>query len=184
MNKLLYIDDKGELKITEYGLAIREFSDIWNRDKSENRGKAIKDISFCWFCISMSSNNPYREYNRKERIERVMDAVYGGAIDYASDALLVKAVERMREFDKSLAKDFLRTTINSLYKEKEFLSGANLDERDGNGKLIHNIKQYNDLVKGMADTLKSLSELTKMIENDELNYQSKIRGDGRREFDL
>ncbi len=182
--RLLKVDEDGNVNYDNNILGFEAFLNLWQRDKTTNKEEAIKEIAFVYFITSMNSDNQFREYGSTERIEVVSKIIFGKQVDYSKDEVISRAIETMLELDKSFAKDFLRSTIGRVDKLKSHLDDIDLDERDNNGKLIHNAKQYHDILVKQIDLIKSLKEAVKMVDSEDVSEDGKIRGDARRELDI
>jgi len=182
--RLIKLDEDGNVAYDNKLLTFDAFLTLWQRDKTPNKEEAIKEISFVYLITSMNEDNQFREYGSAERIRVVSKVVFGKQVDYSKDADISKAIETMLELDKSFSKDYLRSTIGRVDKLKSHLDDIDLNERDNNGKLVHNAKQYHDILVKQIDLIKSLKEAIKMVDSEGIDSDAKIRGNARRELDI
>lgn len=182
MNKfMIYDKSEQKLKFSPLALTIKAFKDLWDRDNSEDKEVAISELSFCYFAVSMSPDNPYRETDRENRIEQIIEDLYEGSEINAEDPLILGAVEKMKDLDKSVEKELLRTANSSAYKLINFLNSADLEATDKNERPVHDAKKYKSMLDDMSSTVKSLKELKEMVEEGEAEG-SNLRGGDKPEF--
>jgi len=182
--RLIKVNSKGKIEFDDKLLGVDAFFQIWDRDESENKEMAIKEISFVYFITSMNPDNSFREYHKNERVKVVADLVFGYSVDYRDDKVINNAVNSMITLDKSHTKEFLRDIINNIGKLRNFLTAVDLDERDLNGKLIHNPKQYSDILSKQTELLKSLKGAIDMVDEESNLSENKLRGDVRKELEF
>jgi hypothetical protein len=182
--RLFKINEFNKVVYSEKVMGISAFFKLWNRDTTDDKEQALNEITFIYFIVSMNKDNPFRDYGRVERVKAASDACFGTQIDYKKDAVMTDAISTMLNLEKSATKDYLRDTISNIDKLRKFLTGVNLDERDANNKLIHNPKQYSDILKSQTDLLKGLKEALRMVDEEEDDEETKIRGGAKRELDI
>jgi hypothetical protein len=184
MSKLFKLNDENTLEFTEHALGIGPFYDLWHRDLTVKKERAMKELTFVYCIVSMNPDNSYREFPSKQRVSLASQTIFGKEVNYMTDKTMTKAIDAMLEVDKSFAKEFLRSIINNIGKLKNFLSAVDLDEKDINGKPIYNMKQYSDTLSKQADLLKSMQEAIKLVDEEKADKDARIRGDARRETDI
>jgi len=183
-NKLFKFDVHNNLEFSEFALGVGAFYDLWHRDLSDTKEKAVKEMTFVYCIASMNPDNPFREYPSNERVKLASDLVFGKEVSYKNDKIMTKAILSLIEVEKSFARDFLRGVITNIGKLKNHLNAIDLNERDVNGKPIHNIKQYSDTLSKQTDLLKSMQEAIKAVDAEVASEEAKIRGDARGEVDI
>lgn len=184
MNKLINYDNKEQkLIFSPYALTLKAFKKIWDRDSSEDKGQAISDLSFCYFVTSMSSENPYREVKKSERIQQILNDLYSDDELNPTDPVILEAVDQMNQLDKSIEKSLLRTAYNGLYELKDFLEKADLSLLDKNDRPVHDAKKYKSMLDDMASSVKNMKELKELVEDGE-KESSDLRGGDKPEFNL
>lgn len=183
--KMFYYDTNiKDVSFKAEALTISAFKNIWDRDESENKEQAKGELAFCYFVVSMSPANPYREYSKKERIKNVIEDLYKKNPINVTDPYIIDAIEQMKKYESSAEKNFLRTAFNSLDNLREYLETVDLGERDNNDRLVHNPKQYNDILNSAASTLEALQKSKLMVDKAEIDLSNKIRGEGKEEYDI
>jgi len=171
-SELLYINEDNEVVISAELLSIDIFDKIWNgNDNVVSR----KKIALVFYIGSMDKKNPFRLYEKKDRINEACKLLGIGIDKEVEEALRIYIGAT-----KTLGKDFLRSAINNIYKLMEHLNGIDLDERDSIGKLIHNPKQYADILKGQTKVLKDLEDALKMVDSE--MEGSNLRGGAKQEI--
>ena len=182
MDGVLYIDDDGGVKISEYGLSLEPLANLWRRDTSKHKERAYKEISFIVFPTSMSRKNPYREYPKKERIDALNKDIFNGEADLG-DALLADAIKFVVERTRSLSKEHLSNAIEALNNIGKYIKSVDLTATDDSGKPIYNVKQYQEVAQRTAKDVQNLIELRKLVDAEDSD-KSTIRAGGEQELDI
>jgi len=181
--KLLELNELGQVSISPEALQINAFKAIWERDMSETKEKANAQLAFTYFMVSAHPDNPYRALSKEERlIELNNDIKY---IEN-SDSLLLEVLNKYQEIEnrKSITLSYIRTNIHALGKLKNLMDNLDIEERDGNNKLLHDPKTFNALINDTAKTVVVLSDLEKRFMQEELESSVRIKGDAREEYDI
>ncbi len=75
MSFLFKIEGKKVYPNTET-LLVSPFKEIWERDKSLDKEKAIQEFAYIEFSTSMLKSNPYREYTEDRKDEILQKRYY------------------------------------------------------------------------------------------------------------
>jgi hypothetical protein len=175
MKNLLQIVNNN-LNIAPEALMIKEFKDIWKRDKSKSKTRALKELAYVYHSTDYQSI--YRNYHPEHRESKIRLDIMEDK-DWTPDTVIILAQAKYRELQRTLSMEILDDVELGLIKLREYFRDVDFDE-DENGvaakNFIANVKAMGDLVKGV----KSLKE---EIEK-ELTDQMQLRGGstiGRRE---
>ncbi|MCK4500921.1 hypothetical protein KAU11_10505 [Candidatus Babeliales bacterium] len=181
--KILYINELGIVHITPEAARIREFKAIFEGDQSRGKDSALDSLAFVYYTGSVHPSNPLRGLNKEDKLKEAISMF--PEVDITSP-LIKDAIVRFRRFEEteSVALKYVRTTIQSMDKLKNFLDEVDLNEKDDNGKLVYNAKQYIDSLSNTSNLIKSLSDLEKQVMNDEISREGELRGNGEDEVDF
>ena len=79
-------------------LLISPFKEIWERDKSKDKDRAIKEFTFIELMSSKKKTNPYAGYSDEIRFEKLKETLFGP--EWEQDALIEQALIKVDEFQK------------------------------------------------------------------------------------
>ena len=71
-------------------LLISPFKEIWERDKSKDKDRAIKEFTFIELMSSKKKTNPYAGYSDEIRFEKLKETLFGP--EWEQDALIEQAL--------------------------------------------------------------------------------------------
>lgn len=165
------------LSILPEALIIKEFKKIWDRDKSKEKTRALKDLAYIYHSTDFQSI--YRNYHPDNREGKIRLDIYGDR-EYKIDKLIEEAQVKYRDLQTTLSMELLADAEFGLDKLRDYFRNVDFTE-DDEGKsaknFIMNVKQLGDLVKG-------LKLLREEVEK-ELADQMQLRGGstiGKREL--
>ena len=164
---LLLTIANNRLEISPYALTINEFKDIWDRDSSKEKDRAVKELSFIYFMADYKSN--YRAYDSSSRLLAITNDIE--LKDWTPDDLIVKAIKKYEELQITPSIKFLKNAEQSLNKISSFIT-AYVPSDDETGAKFKAIIAG---VKALPDLLKSINNLTEMAEK-ELSDTKRVRG--------
>jgi len=186
MIELFELGENGLVKFSPEAIAIKEFKAIYDADTSISKSKSWLKLTAAFFIASVTFKNPYKGYDRDERIELVAkDILNKDYEDVVNDNLLMEAAAKVYEIEEtSLAKSSLRSALKGLSKLRVYIDDADLTETDTAGKLIHDAKKYQSIIKDMVETTKAIDAALKEVRKEEEGDENRLRGGGVDEYDL
>jgi len=159
-------------------LLIYPFKEIWERDKSKRKDKALEDFAYIEFVTSMRKSNPFRQYPEEKKEEIVKKEIITQK-DWKPDELIKAGIEKVLEFQKKASTSFSYYMANKIAIEKtiDFLKdGLDYKLTNKSGTPIY---KYTDISRGAKDAyavLQSLNSLAKKVE-EELYEETKNKSD-------
>ena len=169
-----------ELNIPEI-LLVKEFAALLNRDKTKNKDKAFREMTYIYLAICWKS--PYSQYSEQERHEEALRDSELTEKEF-NDPIFREACRKYRALQES------NKSIKLLEAAKRatdqfidyFDTIVDLNERDANGKPIFSAEK---VMKEMATRHKVHEELVTLEDQvkKELTEQSTIRGGAVDGFD-
>lgn len=161
-----------KITISEEALLLKPFKDIWKRDKSQNKEKALSELGFIYFFCDIRSDYQYI-VDPEDRIKEIKLGE-GLPENWNPDKLILEAIDFYNSF-KSSAVLLLEDTKIAVHRFREMLNSINFKELDSNGKpvypmhtVLNTIKQVPELVKALEDAEKSIAK--------EISQNDKVRG--------
>lgn len=148
-----------QLQVSPYTLTIKEFSDIWSRDTSELKDKAIKELSFIHFMCDFKS--VYRGYDPNDRQTRLITDLRLGS--WTPDDIVKAALTKYEELQQTPSMQLLKVMENSLHKIEKFFETYNVATDPNGAKFKAIIGSY----KTIPDIVKGLGSLRELVETEQ-----------------
>lgn len=170
----LFKFEEYKLKISEEALAIKAFRDIWERDKSKTKGKAIQELSYIYFFCDPRSDYMFLvdEDTRSAKIKEQE----GLEDDWKPDAKIKNAMEVYKYLTQSTGTLLLQDTRELIDKMRAQLKEMDLSAVDKNGKPVYTLNMVTSTIKLIPGLLRDLSEAEKAV-NAEVEEAAEARGD-------
>jgi len=160
----------------EETLLISPFKEIWERDLSKDKNKAIQEFAYIEFMTSMKKSNPYRQYP-----ENIKETIIKKAIikeeDWTPDILIIKGMELVIKFQReaSATYNYYMAAKMAAEKMQEFFREVDVNERNGKGLPVYKPRDITSALNDTEKVLANLKSLEKKVE-EELYEESRIRG--------
>lgn len=170
----LFDIENNRLVLNPTNLYIPPFKQIWDRDKSKGKERAHNEIAYVAFLCNLSRRNPYNGYSEQEKESKIRKDIFGDE-SWEPDELVQKAVEKYKEMQKTTNSRLLRSAMNGAQKLADYFDKADFDEIDARGRPRYSAKDYAANLKEVGNIVKSLSQLEKQVEKEQLEA-SEARG--------
>ena len=152
-------------------LALKPFKQIWTRDKTVNKDKALAEIAFIYFMTDPRSDYQYL-VDDKERMEAIKEGE-GLPPKWEPDRIVTKAMEFYKSF-KPISALLLEDTRFMVDKYRKRLKAQEFDELE-----IKDLKEAGALIKQIPSLVKDLNEAEKAL-NSEMRESGRMRGQGEK----
>lgn len=182
MNVFNYDNLNKQLEINEPELLlIREFKALLDRDKTNHKDKATRELTYIYLAIDWKS--PYSQFSELERHQEALSDANITEEEF-NDPIFREACRKYRNLqDSNKSIKLLEAARNAADQFVDYFETiVDLNERDQNGKPVF---QAEKVMKEMAQLNKvheQLAELEKMVKR-ELTEQSSIRANATEGFD-
>lgn len=160
-----------QVVIEPEALALKPFKDIWNRDKSKDKDKAISELAFVYFFCDPRSDYQYI-VDENERREAIKEGE-GLPATWKPDAKVNNAIEFYSKF-KSTSALLLEDTRILVQRYRNKLLTINFDDLE-----IKDLKIIQELIKQSPSLIKDLNEAEKALAKEASN-DSRMRGQGEK----
>lgn len=164
MKKLFDIIN-GKVEMNPTLLWVPEFKKIWDRDKSNSKETAAKEISYIVFKHSYQS--PYNAYSERDKEIKILGDYFPDQKGWKPDKDIQAAEKKYNELQDSSALRLLRSTRKALEVIEQFFTEAGPDQVD---KVVKNAKELGGLIQ-------SLNKLESQVQKEQKEASS-VRGDG------
>lgn len=163
----LFKRDGYNLVISDEAYALKAFRQIWNRDKSLSKERAITELGYCYFMEDSRSDYKYiiDEQERKEAIKQGE-----GMKDNWEPDTTVKEAQALYASFKTTSELLLDDTRMLVEKYRMKLRSMDLAELD-----IKETKELGTIIKLIPSMVKDLDEAERAIAK-ELAQNDRVRG--------
>lgn len=161
-----------KLHISEEAFVLKPFKEIWNRDKSKNKDKALQELGYIYFMCDPRSDYQYI-VDEDDRAKAIKE---GEGIDskWKPDNKVIMAMEFYKQF-KPVSALLLEDTRVAVDKLRQLLRNIDLTEVDDKGKPIYTLNTVTATIKQIPSLVKDLDEAEKAIAK-EIIESDKVRG--------
>ena len=164
-------------------LSIKAFKDLMDRDKKKDKSLAKAEIAFVYFFSDIKSD--YMQItNEQERIEEIKTDSSGLPSDWQPDNKVMEAVRVYKERSSTILSSLYESSCRAASDVSNFLNRTEelLEERDNNGKPIHDISKITTALQRIPVIMKNL----KLAHQELVKEQKETEGrsSGQREFNL
>ncbi len=168
--------DSYKITIEPEFLLLKPFKQIWNRDKSVNKDKALMEIGFIYFFCDPRSDFQYLT-DEDARREAIIESE-GLPTNWQPDKVVQAAIHFYNSF-KPVSALLLEDTRIAVDKLRTLLRTINLEEKDDKGKPIYALNTITNTIKQVPALIKELDEAEKAIAKETASY-SKMRGNSEK----
>lgn len=165
----------GNLSYNPEILTIKEFKEIWNRDKSKNKKKALSELSYIYFYADYKS--VYKAYDEDERVGNIITDVVEDK-NWKPDEVVQAAIVKYKSLSSNLSIRMLEAAESAGEKVIKYFKEIDLTKLDKGGKPIYSAKDLMVNMKQVGDVLKGIKTLKEEVAKEEINSSS-IRGGGQ-----
>jgi hypothetical protein len=159
-----------------------EFEYLWN-DKTFNKtkkdkngtehGKATRAFRYIWLAYDFKSS--YMELTKEEREEVALEDS-GLTLADVNSPIMLAAIAKYEQLQDTRLLKLLRTANNTVDKIRVFLDTLDLQDKDDNGKLVHNSRQIMQQVSELGKVSEGMKELEYQVKK-EMDATKKVRGE-------
>ena len=165
-----------KIVISEEAFALKVFRQIWNRDRTASKDKAIMELGYVYFMIDPRSDYQYL-VDEDERSKAIIEGE-GLPSDWKPDKLVKEAMDFYGKF-KPTAALLLEDTRYAIDKLRKLLRDINLEDKDDKGKPVYTLNTITATIKQVPSLAKDLDEAERALAS-EMRNQGKMRGQGEK----
>lgn len=152
-------------------LVLKPFKQIWTRDRTINKDRALTEIAFIYFMADPRSDYQYL-VDEKERMEAIKEGE-GLPPKWQPDRIVTEAMDFYMSF-KPISALLLEDTRFMVDKYRKRLKAQEFDDLE-----IKDLKEVGALIKQIPPLVKDLDEAEKAL-NSEMKSSGKMRGSGEK----
>lgn len=158
--------------ISEEAFALKVFRQIWNRDRSVNKDRAITELGYIYFMEDPRSDYQYL-IDEDERSKAIIEGE-GLPSNWKPDKTVMEAMNFYSSFKptSALLLEDTRAVIDNVRKSLRAFSFEDLEDKDK----VNAIKSVTATIAAIPKLIKDLNEAEKAIKADMQNITGKVRG--------
>lgn len=160
------------ITISEEALLLKPFKNIWKRDKSTTKDKALMELGFIYFFCDIRSDYQYI-IDEDARLEAIKLG-QGFPNDWKPDNTVKEAMEFYNTF-KPISALLLEDTRSAVDKLRKLLRDIDLTATDDKGKPIYTLNTITATIKQVPSLVRDLDEAERSIAK-EIAQNDKVRG--------
>jgi hypothetical protein len=172
MKYLFEIDSQGAIEFAPQVLSIEPFKTLW-KNRLPNKQLAVDELSLIFFMNDVRS--PYMKTEDSQRLREILLDIMPDNLKWKPDKIVKDCMEKYKELSRTPSMDSLESAWISQRKIDEFLRNVDLNEKDKNGKLVHNVKQIQMMQKDLPNSIKALQTTQRLVMtemNEDLELQA------------
>ena len=160
-----------KIVISEEAFALKPFRQIWQRDRSTHKDKAIMELGFIYFYCDPRSDYQYLT-DEDERMEAIKEGE-GLPPKWLPDKIVIEAMDFYKSF-KPISALLLEDTRFMVDKFRAKLRGMDFDSLE-----VKEFKEITAIVKQITPLIKDLDEAEKAL-TSEMKSSGRMRGSGEK----
>ena len=159
--------------ISEEAMALKPFKQIWNRDRSASKDRAIAELAYVYFMEDPASDYQYL-VDRDDRSQAIIE---GEGLDskWKPDKLVVEAMEFYSSF-KTTSALILEDTRKVAENLRKALPTLDITEEDDKGRPKHTIASITKAIRELNVLVKELAETERVIAKEMAETNGRVRG--------
>jgi len=169
----IYQDDK--IIVNPKALFIPEFYDIYYRDRSVGKKRALKELAYVYYISDYKSE--YNAYGLSKEVQLGIDIFMNRK--YKPDEYVQKAIDKYQKLQETPSMQYLIAIRNRVQRIIQFLDTAEVEDRDKEGKFKNPFIKIGEVTKifnELEDVVEKLEKWEKKVFEEEDDM--KIRGGG------
>lgn len=164
------------LTISEEALLLKPFKALWDRDKSEDKNKALQELGYVYFFCDPRSD--YQFIVDPDDRSKAIKEGEGLPKSWKPDKQVKAAIDFYKTFTPTSAM-LLEDTRVAVDKLRKLLRDIDLGAIDDKGKPIYTLNTITQTIKQIPALVKELDAAEKAI-NQEVLQQGRMRGQGEK----
>jgi hypothetical protein len=158
-------------------LLVPEFKALWSRDKTKEKLRATRELSYIYFISDYRS--PYRTSLTPNSLASTVSSDFMKDPNFKPDDLIKSAMTKYNLLQRTPTMALLASSITTVHKLTDYLEGVDLAERDQNNKPIYKPTDVTNALKSIGGIVESLNMVRESIEK-EITKATSIRGQRRK----
>lgn len=169
----LFRFESHKVVISEEAFALKPFKQVWNRDRSAGKDRAVTELAYVYFMEDPASDYQYI-VDRDERSKAIIEGE-GLPSDWKPDKLVKEAMEFYSSF-KTTSALILEDTRKVAENLRKALPTLDITEEDDKGRPKHTIASITKAIRELNVLIKELAETERTIAKEMAEVNGRVRG--------
>ena len=171
-NMKLFRYEGYKVVISEEAFALKVFRQIWNRDRSVNKDKAIMELGYIYFISDPRSDYQYI-VDEEERSKAIIEGE-GLPSNWKPDKVIIEAINFYKSLKSTsaLLLEDTRAVIDNVRKTLREFSFDDMEDKDR----VNAIKSVASTIATIPKLIKDLDEAERAVTSEMQNVTGKVRG--------
>jgi len=149
-------------------LAVPEFKAIWDRDRTKNKGRATKELSFIAFLCDNTPANPYMGYSEEIR-EDILKEDFIGNAKWDIDLLVGYGIRKLNTLFQTPSSRLLAGALVAADQLAGWFKSIDFSKIDDSGKQVFSARELSSNLGSVGTIIKSLKSLEKQVRQEQLD---------------
>lgn len=163
-----------KLMVSPEAYTIKAFKELVDRDTSDTKEKAMKELAFIYFTYDPRSEFQY-EVDEADRIDLVKEQL-GIRKNWNPDKKVLKAIETYKGLTITTSSRLLESERKAIDRLIKSLEELDIAKEGKDGKPIYSIVQITNTLKSIPSLVKEISTTERAVIS-EIEELGRIRGD-------
>lgn len=159
--------------ISEEALALKPFKQLWNRDRSTNKDRAISELAYVYFMEDPASDYQYL-VDREDRSNAIIEGE-GLGNKWKPDKMVIEAMKFYASF-KTTSALILEDTRKVAENLRKALPALDITKEDDKGRPIYTIASITKAIRELNVLVKELAETERVIAKEMNEANGRVRG--------
>lgn len=162
-----------KVTISEEALALKPFKQLWSRDKTTSKERAIAELAYVYFMEDPASDYQYL-VDREERSKAIIEGEGLGS-KWKPDKVVLAAMSFYSSFKttSALILEDTRYAANNLRKS---LRNIDLEATDDKGRPLYTVASIISAIKQVPQLVKELAEAERAVSKEMTENNGRVRG--------
>ena len=163
----LFIIENNVAKPTTEALLISPYKEIWARDRTTTKDRAIKEFTYMEFMTSKKKSNPYSGYEEARRKLEVKKLLFDES--WEPDIQIIEGMAKLIDFqtEASPSYTFLVAAETAANKLKDFFLTFDMNERNQRtGMPIFSPKSISSSINDAEQNIRTLHNIREKVEQE------------------
>tara|TARA_R110002020_G_scaffold29265_9_gene92505 strand:- start:3426 stop:3974 length:549 start_codon:yes stop_codon:yes gene_type:complete len=167
-----------EIKITPEVLMVKEFKELWKKDKTKGKEKVKQQLSYVYYFCDWES--PYAKYTEDDRQEKIVNDL-GMKQEWIKGEDVKIAISRYEQLTMTTSMLLLQDAKVAVNKLRGYFREVDLAALDKNDKPIYRANDLTSNLKAIGGVIKGLKELEDEVKKEKMDTSS-IKGGGQKGY--
>ena len=159
----LFDIDKNRVTLSSDVLAIPALKKLWDRDKTKDKERAFKELSYIVFLCDFHSS--YKDIRSDEKEPMIKEDVFGDK-NWKPDNLVEAAKEVYNRLQITPSMRMLQSSKIAVEKVAKWFEEVDLTKEDSFGKPLYSATDVSRNLKEIGSIVKSIANLEKQVKTE------------------